>query len=99
MTYAAPDGYKRTNDEEAEINQMVAKVLDNPDGHALLSYLESVTVKTVVPPSAEPHQFAYMEGRRDLYRVLLNRVEDGKAGRPSKETPDGRSQEDHQRRR
>lgn len=97
MKYAAPDGYTRSSEEEFQINQLMAKVLDNPDGHELLAYLESITVKTVVPPTAEPHQFAYMEGRRDLFRVLLNRVEDGKAGRPTQEIPDGRSPKDRSR--
>jgi hypothetical protein len=88
MSYAAPDGYQRKPEEEFEINQLAAKLLDSDDGRCLMQYLESITVKTVVPPTAEPHQFAYMEGRRDLFRVLQNRVEHGNAGLP-KEIPNG----------
>jgi len=91
MSYAAPDGYNRSIDQEHEINQLFAKVLNNADGYELIGYLESITVKTVVPAAAEPHQFAYMEGRRDLFRILQNRFEQGVAGLPSKEIPDGGS--------
>ena len=80
--YAAPDGKKRTNKQEHDINEAFAITFRDPAGKLVLNYLKSITVNAVLPSSSNPNEIVYHEGARWLMAIIDTRIEHGKEKSP-----------------
>lgn len=67
------DGFARSPDLEEKINGVCRTVLNGPAGEQLMSYLKSITVDVVEPPSASDAQLRTREGMRRLVGILDTR--------------------------
>lgn len=78
---ASIDGFLRAPDLEEKINAAFAATLNGPSGRMVMDYLRSITVNTVLPPSASDGELRMQEGMRRLFGII-----DARRG-AKKETP------------
>jgi hypothetical protein len=64
------DGFKRPAEMEERINIVCRGVLGSDEGEKLMNYLQSITVMTVMPPSATDAELRMQEGMRRLFGIL-----------------------------
>ena len=69
-----PDGYIRSEKEEARINVLVASILGTTAGTELMDYLNSITTKRVYGPEVTDQALRHMEGQRFVVAVLAQRI-------------------------
>lgn len=73
------DGETRTVADEKKINRQIAAIFDDPLGEAVWAYLESITIRRIVPASEGSAALLMREGMRDLVRILDQRKATGVA--------------------
>jgi hypothetical protein len=66
----SPDGVIRTADLEEKINGACRTALNSPAGQTVMDYLRSITLNTVLPPSASDAELRMQEGMRRLFGIL-----------------------------
>ncbi|HXS31668.1 MAG TPA: hypothetical protein VN755_12595 [Steroidobacteraceae bacterium] len=64
------DGYVRSEQAEEKINQSCRQALNGPVGDAVMDYLRSITVNTVMPPDCSEGALRMQEGMRRLFGIL-----------------------------
>lgn len=69
----APDGFRRSRQEEERINQLCRAVLTTSQGEALMNYLRSITTNAVMPVGATDAELRDREGMRRLVGILDRR--------------------------
>ncbi len=74
------DGYNRTIEYEDELNHLFAKVFSDDAGPKVIEYLRMITVNAVVPATASPELLRHQEGMRDLFRIIQQRINQGREG-------------------
>ena len=57
------------------IDRTVFLALNNPNGRELLAFLESITLRTVLPVTATDTERSDMEGQRRLVAMLKQRLQ------------------------
>ena len=72
-----PDGYARSQDEEARLNIMAVEVLGDAAGRDFMTYLESITIRRASGPNIDDAALRHLEGMRFLVHVLSKRVQLG----------------------
>ena len=70
-----PDGFSRTPEHEAQIDQTVASVFGSPSGAEVLKYLRSITIETVNGPAVTTEELRHMEGQRYLVALIERRID------------------------
>lgn len=68
------DGYSRDDAREEQINAAFRTALGGRNGEAVMDYLRSITVNTVMPPSASDGELRMQEGMRRLFGIIQTRV-------------------------
>lgn len=66
----SPDGIVRSSDVEEKINAACRSALNTPSGKMVMDYLRSITLNTVLPPSASDAELRMQEGMRRLFGIL-----------------------------
>lgn len=72
-----PDGYQRSEQEEARINLAVVTALGDKAGEAVIQYLRSITIEVVAGPKISEAELRHLEGMRFLVGVLSQRIQLG----------------------
>lgn len=68
------DGYPRTPEDEAHLNQLVFHTFATPAGQRCLEYLRSITVEVVMSPNDPDTVLRHMEGARGLVHIIQRRI-------------------------
>lgn len=71
---ASIDGTVRSAEAEDTINGAFRAVFAGPSGQAVLDYLRSISLNTVMPPSASDAELRMQEGMRRLFGVIHARA-------------------------
>lgn len=71
------DGIIRTKEQDEDINLHVVSALGGPDGKAVLEYLKSITINSVLGPNSTDAELRHMEGMRSIVAILSSRIEAG----------------------
>ena len=69
--------------EQKRVNQLFARVFGTPDGLEALALLRSSTVEKGFGPDASERALLYLEGQRQLVRVIETRVANGREQHPT----------------
>ena len=78
----ASDGETRSIETEMKLNRIAAQIFTTGGGKELLNYLESITLRRLVPASADAGALYYYEGARWIVGVIKARITAGqKEGR------------------
>lgn len=64
------DGVERPAEAEEKINAAFRSVFGRPDGRMVMDYLRSITLNTVLPPSATDGELRMQEGMRRLFGII-----------------------------
>ena len=72
-----PDGFARSEKEEARINVLAASILGTAAGGELMDYLRSITTKRVAGPEVSDQYLRHLEGQRFVVAVLTQRIDLG----------------------
>lgn len=67
------DGIERPADLEEKINGAFRSALNGPPGQLVMDYLRSITINTVLPPSATDGELRMQEGMRRLFGIIEGR--------------------------
>lgn len=70
----SPDGIMRDPAAEERINAACRAALGSGSGKLVMDYLRSITLNTVLPPSATDGELRMQEGMRRLFGILERRV-------------------------
>lgn len=64
------DGVERPAEIEEKINGAFRSVFGRKDGQLVMDYLRSITLNTVMPPSASDAELRMQEGMRRLFGII-----------------------------
>lgn len=64
------DGMHRPADLEEKINGAFRAAFSSPSGQAVIDYLRSITLHTVLPPQATNEELRMQEGMRRLFGII-----------------------------
>ena len=73
-TVTGPDGFSYTEKVNDEINGLAAGCLRGGAGPRFLQYLESITTRRVLAPTASDAELRHLEGARWLVGVIRQRM-------------------------
>jgi hypothetical protein len=74
--HLSADGFVRTQEADARINQIISATFKTGSGKETLAYLRSITQQVVCTPDHSDAYVRHMEGKRDLVAIIMKRIEE-----------------------
>lgn len=83
LSRAKPQLTPEQEAEQKRVNGLFARVFGTSDGLEVLALLRSGTIEKTMGPDASERALLYLEGQRQLVRVIETRVANGRDQHPS----------------
>lgn len=77
-TVIGKDGLRRRVEDERALDRLFGHVFGTPQGQALVTHLEQITIRAVSPETVSSEQLFYREGKREMVAYIRRRLSDGK---------------------
>ncbi len=72
------DGFRRTIEEEKDLNTAFAGLFKDKLGEKIMDYLKSITINSVAGPEVSDNKLRHLEGSRYIVGLIEHRIERGK---------------------
>ena len=83
------DNFKRSSDEEENLNSAFSALFGTDIGLSVLQYLKSITIDSVGGPEISDNSLRHLEGQRYIVGLIQRRINKGKSQKIVKENIDG----------
>ena len=72
------DGFRRTFDQEKQLNQEFAGLFKDKLGDKVLEYLKAITINSVSGPEISNEKLRHLEGSRYIVGLIEYRIKQGR---------------------
>ena len=72
------DGFRRTVDQEKQLNQEFAGLFKDKLGEKVLEYLKAITINNVSGPEISNEKLRHLEGSRYIVGLIEYRIKQGR---------------------